>query len=70
MPRSNLSPQHRAITNERALERRVAALERRTFAVPVLGEDPPADSVCNLWIVGSQLRYRDASGTVRRVATT
>lgn len=70
MPRSNLSPAHRALIADRAVERRVAALERRTPVVPVLNDDPPADSRCNLWVVGSQLRYRDADGIVRRVTAT
>ncbi|WP_159944813.1 MULTISPECIES: hypothetical protein [unclassified Nocardiopsis] len=70
VPRSNLSATSRAVAEQRTIERRLAALERRPLAVPVLSEDPPPESRCNLWIVGSQLRYRDAGGTVRRVTAT
>jgi hypothetical protein len=70
MPRSNLSSSSRAVIEQRATERRLTALERRPLAVPVLEDDPPPESRCNLWIVGGQLRYRDADGTVRRLATT
>ncbi|MEV6817839.1 hypothetical protein AB0M72_03695 [Nocardiopsis dassonvillei] len=70
MPRSNLSPGSGAVAAERATGRRITALERRPLAVPVLEDDPSPQSRCNLWIVGSQLRYRDAGGTVRRVTAT
>jgi hypothetical protein len=70
MPRSNTSVTARVLAAERTTERRLAALERRPLAVPVLAEDPPPESRCNLWIVGAQLRYRDATGTVRRVTAT
>jgi hypothetical protein len=70
MPRPNLSTGSRAVADQRTTQRRLTALERRPPSVPVLTEDPPPESRCNLWIVGSQLRYRDATGTVRRVTAT
>jgi hypothetical protein len=70
MPRTNLSPGSRAIAEQRTTDRRLDALERRPPAVPVLTDNPPPESRCNLWIVGTQLRYRDADGTIRRLTTT